>query len=306
MTALSQQKILIIKLSALGDFIQNLGIMRAIRDHHPDAHLTLLTTAPYVQLAEKSGYFDKILIDSRPKFWQLGQWLKLKNLLNKECFSCVYDLQINDRTALYYKLFTKKPDWIGTLKKESRDKSGFALHRHKKMIESIGIKNITLDKMEWMDTDLSKFKLQEKYALIVPGCAPTRPEKRWPAVHYITLCQQLLKNNIQPVLIGTKDEGCLLDYIEEFCHGSLNLKHQTSLFDIAPLARNALLAIGNDTGPMHIIGPTGCHTLTLFSKHSDPQKHAPLGSNIYTIQKDNIEDILPELILEKIENTFSN
>jgi ADP-heptose:LPS heptosyltransferase len=294
-------KILVIKLSALGDFIQNLGIMRAIRAHHPDAHITLLTTAPYAQIAEKSGYFNEILIDSRPKFYQLGVWVKLKNILNCGSFSRVYDLQINDRTALYYKLFTKKPDWIGALVKNDRDKIGFAFDRHKKMIEAVGIKNITLDQMEWMQDDLSKFNLQKPYALIVPGCAPTRPEKRWPASYYIAVCQQLIKENIQPVIIGTKDEKNVTDDIADACPQALNLTGQTSLFDIAPLAREALLAVGNDTGPMHIIGPTGCPTITLFSKYSDPKKHAPLGKNIHTLQSNDITDVTAEMVLNKIK-----
>jgi hypothetical protein len=40
-------RILVIKLSALGDFIQATGPMKAIRTHHPDARITLLTTAPF-------------------------------------------------------------------------------------------------------------------------------------------------------------------------------------------------------------------------------------------------------------------
>jgi ADP-heptose:LPS heptosyltransferase len=38
------QKILVIKLSALGDFILALPAMAAIRQKHPKAHITLLTT----------------------------------------------------------------------------------------------------------------------------------------------------------------------------------------------------------------------------------------------------------------------
>ena len=41
------QRILVIKLGALGDFIYALGPMAAIRRHHKDARITLLTTAPF-------------------------------------------------------------------------------------------------------------------------------------------------------------------------------------------------------------------------------------------------------------------
>ncbi|MEP0337122.1 MAG: lipopolysaccharide heptosyltransferase family protein, partial [Alphaproteobacteria bacterium] len=41
-----RRNILVIKLSALGDFVQALGPMQAIRAHHPGARVDLLTTPP--------------------------------------------------------------------------------------------------------------------------------------------------------------------------------------------------------------------------------------------------------------------
>ena len=58
--------VLVIKLGALGDFVQALGPMRAIRDAHADAPLVLLTTEPYANFARASNLFDDIWIDSRP------------------------------------------------------------------------------------------------------------------------------------------------------------------------------------------------------------------------------------------------
>ncbi|HAK62204.1 MAG TPA: ADP-heptose--LPS heptosyltransferase, partial [Alphaproteobacteria bacterium] len=41
-----KQRILVIKLGALGDFILAMGPFKAIRHHHAGAHITLLTTPP--------------------------------------------------------------------------------------------------------------------------------------------------------------------------------------------------------------------------------------------------------------------
>ena len=76
------QNILVIKLGALGDFIQSLGPMRAIRQAHPDAKITLLTTSPFENFAEKSGYFDSIVLDKRPKWYHYKEWRHLKEFLN--------------------------------------------------------------------------------------------------------------------------------------------------------------------------------------------------------------------------------
>ncbi len=301
-----QSKILVIKLSALGDFVQTLGPMKAIRDHHPEDHITLLTTKSYVDLAKQSGYFNDIIIDKRPKLFQLHTWFNLAQKLNAKKFNRVYDLQCNDRTNIYFKLFLKKPEWVGIAKGASHQntnpdrKSDLAFYGHKQTLALAGITDIKIDQMKWVDSNISKFNLKNPYALIVPGCAPTRPEKRWSTAHYGELCNSLVTQGIQPVLLGTSNEKNVTDAISKLCPSALNLTGQTTLFDIVPLARQATFAVGNDTGPMHFIGPTGCKTLVLFSGLSDPKRHRPLGKNVHTIQNDNINNISVEQTLEQI------
>ena len=61
------RKVLVIKLAALGDVVQAFPPFVHIRQAHPDAHITLLTTPPYASLAAASPYFDAIETDGRPK-----------------------------------------------------------------------------------------------------------------------------------------------------------------------------------------------------------------------------------------------
>ena len=60
------EQILVTKFSTLGDFVVSLGAMQAIRRHHRDVRITLLTTRAYAGLAEASGCFDQVWIDHRP------------------------------------------------------------------------------------------------------------------------------------------------------------------------------------------------------------------------------------------------
>ena len=101
----SLEKILIIKLGAMGDFIQALGLFAAIRRHHPHAEITLLTGKPFAGFAEKCGYVDQVWVDKKPKLLDVAGWFDLRKKLNGARFSRVYDLQNNDRTCLYFKLF---------------------------------------------------------------------------------------------------------------------------------------------------------------------------------------------------------
>jgi len=299
------KKILIIKLGALGDFIQALGPMRAIRRFHPHAHITLLTTRPFADMAARSGFFQDIWIDDRPKIFQPMRWLALRARLNQGGFDRVYDLQNNDRTGFYFHLFGSKPEWVGIAKGAShRNQSplrtaGSAFDGHVQTLALAGIQKIDIDTLSWVEPDHIFDELQKPYVLLVPGSAANHPEKRWPWTGYAALAKMLIDAGQQPVLIGSAGERDILNAIAQETDGCINLCTRTTLFDIPYLARGAAGAIGNDTGPMHMIGPTGIKTLVLFSGKTHPHRHAPRGAGVCWIQIESLADLTPRTVAEK-------
>lgn len=297
MTGAAPRRILVIKLGALGDFIQALGPMAAIRAHHPDDRITLLTTAPFESLARASGHADDIWLDTRPKWFDIKGWIALRARLNDAGFARVYDLQNNDRTAFYLKLFDPAPEWVGAApgashRNTSKQRTaGRAFDGHVQTLARAGVTGVSIDTLGWMQGRDDFARLCRPYVLIVPGSAPAHPEKRWPAGSFSNLCARLVVRGHLPVLIGTQAESETLAAIERAVPECLNLCGQTSLFDLPALARGARGAIGNDTGPMHLIAPTGCPALILFSKHSNPKRHTPMGAHIVTLQKDDLKDL---------------
>tara|TARA_R110002095_G_scaffold144870_3_gene125291 strand:+ start:3647 stop:4588 length:942 start_codon:yes stop_codon:yes gene_type:complete len=304
------EKILVIKLSALGDFMQALGPMAAIRKHHPNAHITLLTTKMFKIFGKKCGYFDAVWIDERPKLFDFSKWLTLRKTLLGGDFSRVYDLQNNDRTNLYFKLFPKGhcPEWVGAANGASHQNksperiAGTAFDGHRQTLSMAGIQDIEIDPLDWVDEDLSTFALKPPFVLLVPGSAPQHPQKRWPVKSYAQLAQLLNDKGYQIVLLGTTAEKEITAHIAQQCSNCLNLTEQTSLLQIAALARQASAAIGNDTGPMHIIGPTQCNSIVLFSAHSDPKRHAPKGDNVYVLQESNLDDLAVDTVMASFKD----
>ncbi|MFT9380899.1 glycosyltransferase family 9 protein, partial [Gluconobacter sp.] len=59
-------RILVIKLGALGDFVQAFGAFASIRAAFPHDSITLLTTPPFVELAKAAPWFDDVTTDRRP------------------------------------------------------------------------------------------------------------------------------------------------------------------------------------------------------------------------------------------------
>lgn len=306
------KKVLVIKLGALGDFIQALGPMAAIRRHHPGAEITLLTTKPFVSFGLACGYVDHVWTDTRPRWNDLKGWLALRRKLRAEGFERVYDLQNNDRTALYLKLIGPgNVEWVGAAPGASHRNNdpartaGTALEGHIQTLALAGIHDVRIDDLRWAAGDFVHFTthegLQKPYVLLVPGSAPERPEKRWPAQHYAQLARIIDGWGYQPVVIGTKHETDIARTICGIHPRTLNLAGKTALFDLVVLARHAAGAIGNDTGPMHLIAPTGCPSLTLFSRHSLPHRHAPQGPRVKTHQVDELKDLRVENV-EKLIN----
>ncbi|MBU0859019.1 MAG: glycosyltransferase family 9 protein, partial [Alphaproteobacteria bacterium] len=192
--------------------------------------------------------------------------------------------------------------WIGatpgaTIRNNST--SGHAFDRHVQTLALAGITNVSLDDLSWMTGTDHDFGIQPPYVLLVPGSAPQRPEKRWP--HYAALATQIAAHGFQPVILGSADESALAEQIIAAAPTALNLCGRTQLTDIPALARHAAAAVGNDTGPMHMIAPTGCPALVLFSAHSDPQRHAPRGAHVETLQSPHLQDLTVTQVFKKME-----
>lgn len=278
----SAQRILVIKLAALGDFVQALGPFKAIREAYPAAQITLLTMKLYSDLATRSGWFDAVWLDARPRT-VIGYWALRKRLLAGR-FDMVFDLQTSDRSSLYWRLmWPQRPLLSGIAKGASHRHANpdrdfmHTIDRQRDQLALAGITDVPLPDLSWVDSDLSRFDLPDRFGLIVPGGAAHRPEKRWPDVHYGKLAQWMLRQDITPVLIGTAAEADRVASIRAACVEAIDLTGRTQLTDLAALARAAVLAVGNDTGPMHVFAAAGCASLILFSDASDPALCAPRG-----------------------------
>ena len=308
MPPMTTENILVIKLGALGDFIQATGAMQAIRAHHPNAHITLLTTSPFQKFGTDCGYFDEIWVDDKPKWYEPHKWITLRSHLNKGHFTRVYDLQNNDRTSFYFRLFSPRPEWVGVAKGASHQNTspdrtkGHAFYGHAQTLKSAGIQNVEIDTLSWIKSDLKQFDTGSPYILFVPGSAPTRPEKRWGAENYAKLGMALSAKGYRIFLIGTAAEAAVTSTIKKLCPAAEDLTGQTNLNDIVELGRVAALSVGNDTGPMHMIAPTGCPCLTLFSQHSNPDRHYPLGPNSVVLYAADFKDIGLTRILQAIRD----
>lgn len=276
-------RILVIKLGALGDFVQAFGPFAAIRQRHPDAEITLLTTRPYAALAVASPYFDHVWVDDKPKMWQVASVLRLRRRLSSGRFTRVYDLQTSDRSSWYFRLMGQSVEWSGiaagcALPHTNLDRDSMhTIERQAEQLAMAGIDSVPPPDLAWANGDIGRFGLPHPFALLCPGGAAHRPAKRWPADGFAAIAQWLAARGIAPVLLGTAAERSEIEAIQATCPHAISLIGKTQFLDLLGLGRQAVVALGNDTGPMHLIATAGCPSVVLFSHDSDPTLCAPRG-----------------------------
>ncbi|WP_245699125.1 glycosyltransferase family 9 protein [Rhodospira trueperi] len=303
--------VLVIKLSALGDVVLALGPMASIRRHHPDAHLTALTTRPFAPLLEASGLFDALHLDPKAGLRRPGAYAGLIRWLAASRFDRVYDLQTSDRSSGYFRalrLLGRAPAWSGiargcAFRHDTPHRT--RLHSIERQAEQLRIAGIP----ETLFPDLSfawegpnaanvtRFGLPEPFALLVPGGSAHRPEKRWPAERFAALTRALTDEGLTPVLLGTGAEADVIEAVRAACPAAVPLVDRTALLDIPALGRRAALAVGNDTGPLHMIALAGCPTVALFSAASNPDKHRPRGPAVLCLRRHDLADLAVEEVI---------
>ena len=286
------KRVLVIKLGAMGDFMQALGAMRVVRATHPSARITLLTTEPYEAFAKACPYFDIVEADGRPKDFK-GK-ADLIRRLRTASYDMVYDFQNNDRTAQYFLGLTgKKPLWSGAAKGASHqhmNEHRAEMHNFDRLAEQLlhaGLgpkppgdatgwiigQDVT-PSLDWIRPAFRDpprfqpefFSLPGPYMLLIPGSSADHPEKRWPVDRFAKIATWVADVGITPVVLGTKAEGDIGTQITKMEPRTKSLVGRTDLFQLATLAERAVFALGGDTGPMHLAAAARTPGVCLFAQ----------------------------------------
>jgi ADP-heptose:LPS heptosyltransferase len=286
--------VLVIKLGGIGELVLAFPAFERIRMAHPKAKITLLTTQPFEALTKTSPFFNAIETDGRPT--SPGGWLSLIGRLRGARYDRVYDLQNDAGSGLIFQgLRPFAPEWSGTapgaaLPHRNRERERMhPLERHADQLRQAGVwpdaptrpLSAPPPDLSWIlarspqPRSMSSAAGQRPLVLVSPGAG--KPEARWPIERYAALAKQLQDAGFDIVVIGTLQESPLAHAIQRQAPRARDLTGRTDFAQIAALAARAALAIGNDTGVLHLIAAAGAPTIALFSGASDPAVKGPRG-----------------------------
>ena len=316
------ERILVIKLSALGDFVLALPAMKKIRQAHPKAHVTLLTTPPFEALAKICPYFNAVDTGGRPE--SFAEWMALRRRIKDVGYDRVYDLQTSAQSNRIFQLLRPSPpDWSGIAfgcslpHKNPLRNSMHTLERQADQLLYAGIwpdaptepGSAPPPDLSWVlkalpvERPIAGGNKPRPYVMFVPGGSAHRPEKRWPVEKYSELARILYSRGFDIVIIGGPQETDLAHAIQRAVPRARDLTGRTDFARIAMLGAKAALAVGNDTGPLHLAAAGGAPTIVLFSKVSDPALSAPRG-RVAILRADNLAE-LPVAQVAQAANTLS-
>ena len=113
--------------------------------------------------------------------------------------------------------------------------------------------------------------------------------KQWPVGNFSALIDLLIeKNGVNVLLVGGPDDVAVAD---ELAAGIINhdavasMAGKTSLAVLARMLKNCVLYIGNDSGPKHIAAAVGVPTLGIHSGVVDPVEWGPIGPNAVALRR---------------------
>ena len=273
-----KNKILIIRLSSLGDILLTTPVIRSLKRKFPNSQIDFIVKKQFKDALLYNPNISNVII------YENKNVKLLKNDLKNENYDLVIDLQNNFRSN---ELTNGMKGQIRRFKKPSVKKLLLVWFKinllkdlktiHERYAEAAGIE-IDNKKLELFYPQDVKTELKEsgKYIGLAPGSKHFT--KRWPSEYFIELGNNLAKQEFTIVLFGGKDDKELCTAISVNINGSINLQNEDQLLQTAAEMKRCKLIISNDSGLMHTASAAGVPLVSIFGSTVREFGFMPEGS----------------------------
>lgn len=247
------KKILIIRLSSMGDVLLTTPLIRSIKKQNPNIQIDFVVKSEFFELLKNSPHLTNIYSYSK----ESTKKKELLNSLKANKYELVIDLQNNNRSReIVYKL-DRKTFQFGKNSLKKFLLVHFKINRLKKAplipvryAKAAGIK-LDNEGLEIFTDNIadSRLELNEKYIGLCPGAKHFT--KRWPKEYFIDLGKMLETSGYKVALFGSADESETIKEIESQLGNPLNLCND-SILQTAANMKMCKAIYTNDSGSMHL------------------------------------------------------
>lgn len=296
---MKRKKVLIIRLSALGDVIFNLPLAHILKSNNYEVHW--LTSEKGYDIINNNPLVDYSILAPVEKwkkqsvFKNLVEYIRIIRFLRSQKYDIAIDTQLLLKSAIWTAFCGAKRRIVSNSAREfaqfagnenigklSYDSKTHATQRYLKFAEHLGLDSKEIVAKLPASSEKAVEKINELTQNVdttkpVIGIAPatTWSTKHWNKDNWKNLVKELEKNYTL-IFTGTKKDEALIEYISENKH--LSIAGKTNLLELAEFFRRCDLVISLDSGSTHLAW--ACEKPKIISIFCSTPKgfYAPVGA----------------------------
>jgi heptosyltransferase-1 len=310
-SATTIERLLIVRLSAMGDVIHTLPAVYALREAYPHATIGWLIEERWAEILCASGaprrgprspqrpladWVHTVNLTGWPKslgtIATLQQIATVWNDVRAARYEIAVDLQGAIRSALLARWSGAGVVYGAAEPRESPASMWYTrtavasgshvIDQNFSVAEGVAQQKMKIPRVELprdpeaearIDARLSERGITE-FAILNPGAG--WEAKRWPADRYGQVAAKLAGEGVRSIVnYGPGEEG-LAGEVETASAGAASAM-KCSITELIALTRRARLFLGGDTGPMHLAAALGVPVIAIFGP-TDPARNGPYGT----------------------------
>ena len=290
---MSSPRILIIRTSALGDIVQALPVLSALRRHHPLATIGWVIEKAFSPLLEGHPDLDELMPVSlrtwRSTPFSPATWADTAAFLRRlQDFSAeiALDLMGNHKAGILTALslcdrrlgsareFRREPSSSIWLSEKVEARGEHAVDRMLSILDGLGLPS--------EPADFAGERLPENGSVATPTDGPyvlLHPATGWrnkdyPAARWAKVTSRLTTAGVTVLIAPGPGEEELAGSIREMSNSGAQILAPAAIPTLVFLQRRAALVLGGDTGPVHLAHALGTPVLCVMGP-TDPTRHGP-------------------------------
>ncbi len=296
-------RILLVRLSALGDIVHGLPVLCALRARWPRSLLAWAVESPAADILRGHRALDEII--ALPRGWLASPsaaW-RARCRLRHLRFDLAIDLQGLTKSALLAWLSGAKKR-IGFCGENCREISRWfytdavlptAVHvveQNLELLRPLGIERpeVRFDLPQHAEAEakaddfIRRHHLEKGFAVLNPGAG--WPSKRWPPARFAAVaCHLAQHHSLRSVITWAgAEEYQRAQEIAAAATGQALLAPATNLVELIALLRRGRLCIASDTGPLHLAAALGVRCVGLYGP-MPAERNGPYGQSNATLQR---------------------
>jgi heptosyltransferase-1 len=280
------RRLLLLRLSAIGDVVMAMPLLTMLRNSWPQAHIAWLVQSECAPLLRGHPDLDQVIELPRARWRQLrrgGHWLRLARELGgfvrdlrRQQFDTAIDIQGLLKSALWARVSGANLR-VGLDPREGSsalmthiarstpdDPRMASEYRH--LADCLGLAGEFRPRLPLTAAAQQQARAlvgdRRPYAVLCPFT--TRPQKHWFPEHWIDLALRLEHAGLTPVMLGGPGDRSAADDIHHGAPAIVNLVGRTGLPEAAAVIADAAVLVGVDTGLTHMASGLGVPALALF------------------------------------------